>query len=406
MLKRLMTKTTATLLFLTAATCMTAYTATADQNSGVAGLSISDLQKAGYRVDWINQTSTGDLRLPTITDDSFYAINENDHLIRFNVTTGEWLWSSAIGNNVFDLLSITEFHDSNQVYVLSDGVLYVTNTLTGVASSSLAGSTKPFQALRWVPNTSALTTSNTLVYGSSKGDLVWLNPKTGIVTSRYQIGNSVCSTPVLAEGIRNLDGRSRNLIIGTSADGAVIAIDRDSILKEWGFKLTAAVTASVNYQTNPSIIEGETLPRSSVFIAGQDQYLRAVDLHTGKPRWKVLTSSPLENSPAIYGDVLYQRIPSNGLACYETFPNDYAGKLKWTAEDVNGNVITTTSQGRLVCWDDNTKQLQILDSHIGAVTASVSLPTAKQVLASDATNGALFILTEDGDIIRLALREK
>ena len=136
------------------------------------------------------------------------------------------------------------------------------------------------------------------------------------------------------------------------------------------------------------------------------QYLRAVDLHTGQPRWKVLTTSPLENSPAIYGDVLYQRIPSNGLACYETFPNDYAGKLKWTAEDVHGNVITTTSQGRLVCWDDNTKQLQILDSHIGTVTASILLPTAKQVLASDTTNGALFILTEDGDIIRLALREK
>ncbi|HIA72035.1 MAG TPA: hypothetical protein EYO01_04980, partial [Phycisphaerales bacterium] len=224
MLKRLMTKMTATLLCLTAATCMTVYAASANQDSGIAGLSLSDLQKAGYRVDWINQTSTGDLRLPTITDDSFYAINEDDNLIRYNVTTGEWLWSSAIGNNVFDLLSINEFHDSNQVYVLSDGVLYVTNTLTGVASASLTGSTKPFQPLRWVPNTSALTTSNTLVYGSSKGDLVWINPKTGFVSSRYQIGNSVCSTPVLAEGIRSLNGRNRSLIIGTSSDGSIIAI--------------------------------------------------------------------------------------------------------------------------------------------------------------------------------------
>ena len=406
---RLRTKTTATLLCMSAAVSMNIFSSTSAQDVLVAGITLSDLHDAGYRIDWINKTSTGNLRLPTVIGNSFYTIDEDDNLSRYNAATGEWVWSNPIGNKIFEMLSISEFPDSDLVYVLSDGAVYLTYTLTGTSFAHSQEpksniSIKPFYSLRLTANTSAMTTDNTLLYGTITGDLVWLEPKTGYVNARYHVGNAISSTPILVSAAENSSISNKSLVIGTSSDGTVIAIDSRNISRTWGFKLTAPVIASVSYDTNSTLLENEKLPRSTVVIAGQDQYLRAVDLHTGKPRWKALTTSPLENSPAIYGGVLYQRIPSEGLACYETFPNDYSGKLKWTAEDVKGNVITTTSNKRLVCWDENNKKLQILDPYLGAVTATVTLPSAKQVVASNTENGALFILTEDDEIIRLALR--
>lgn len=373
-----------------------------DQNTPertIAGASLLDLQKAGYRVDWINQSPTSGLYLPTVTSNSFYTMNKDDFLSRYDVSTGKWLWSTPVGNNIFDMLSINEFEDSNRVTVLSDGVMYNYNTLSG--TTPMGSESKPLSNLRWVSNTPAIHSGDALVYGSSKGNLVWLNPVTGTVNTRYKIGNSIITAPVSLSAIRHPNGRMRDVIVATAGDGTISAIDKSSKSKLWSFQLTAPVTTTVTSATNTTLLHDETFPRSSVFIAGTDQYLRAVDFHTGKPRWRVLTSATLATPPTVYKDVLYQQIPEEGLACFETFPQTFSGKKRWTSNDVHGSVITTTNSGRLVCWDKADKLLQILEPQSGGITKTLHLPRAKEVLASNRKDGSLFILTEDNEIIRL-----
>ncbi|MGY8753643.1 MAG: hypothetical protein ACKVIO_07070, partial [Phycisphaerales bacterium] len=159
MFKRLHT-TIVPLLLLIAGSVNPLQAASEPKEVTIAGSTISILQSAGYRVDWINQVPTNELRLPTILQDSFYTLNDDDYLSRYDSVTGKWLWSTPIGNNVFDMLSISSFPRLDKVYVLSDGLLYSTNNLTGTATSN--GIEKPHVHLRWVPNTPAIVSDNLL----------------------------------------------------------------------------------------------------------------------------------------------------------------------------------------------------------------------------------------------------
>jgi hypothetical protein len=101
---------------------------------------------------------------------------------------------------------------------------------------------------------------------------------------------------------------------------------------------------------------------------------------------------------------LYQRIPNEGLACYKAFPETSSGELRWVAEDVLGNVITTNSSGRLICWDNINRVLQVVDTRLGGVVSTLAIPTAKSLIADNQVNGSLYIITEDDMLLRLVSR--
>ncbi len=387
-------------------------TAHSKQSENVKGIELEALQKTGYRLDWMNQSNANGLRTPTIIDDSLYVIDREDFLTRYERNTGKWLWSSPVGNQVFDIHGVTEFPKENRVFVISDGAVYVLEKTTGnyptemsPSGTSYAGQ-KQMLPLKFVANTTATTTDQTtLAYGSNNGDIIWFNPIIGFDIHRYNIGSSVQVQPTYAEGIRSKSGETRKTIIATSLDGYVTAVDLSQINKLWSTKLTSPVEAKTTYAENTKIINNETINRTSVFVAGTDQYIRSIDLHTGKQRWRILTTSPLTDSPVFVKNTIYQRIPNSGLAAYTAFPNNLSGERIWLAEDVLGNVITTRNNGQLVCWDNNNNLLQIVDPRNGGVVSSISIPTAKNLLADSQTNGALFVLTNDDAILRLVPRQ-
>ena len=376
-----------------------------------AGIQLDELLQAGYRIDWMNRSNATGLHQPTIIHESLYTIDGEDYLTRYDLHSGKWLWSTPVGNQVFELRSITEFSDEDRVYVTSDGALYVLEKTTGnfptrssENGSSYAGQ-KQILPLKWIANTPAITTDNkTIIYGSSKGDAIWFNPAIGFDVHRYHVGSSIHVQPTFASGKRNKDGLQRRIIIVSSNNGDVVAIDLNQIKKLWALKLTSPVESEPTYGTNTQVIDDEGYERTSVFIAGTDQYLRSVDLHTGKLRWVVLTSSKLTDSPVFVRNRVYQHIPNSGLASFNAFPIDLTGEQLWLAEDVMGNVITTSKTGQLVCWDKANALLQIVDSRMGGVVSTLSIPHAKAVLADNPSNGSLYVLTHDNVLLRLVSR--
>ena len=376
-----------------------------------AGIQLDSLRESGYRMDWMNQSNATDLHLPTIIDNSLYTLDREDHLTRYDLNSGKWLWSAPVGNQVFEIRSISEFPQANLVYIVSDGAVYALEKTTGNYPSQIneAGMTIAGQRqvvpLQWTANTPAFTTDyRTLIYGSTNGEVVWFNPAIGFNVNRYKVGSSISVQPSYVTGVRNQDGLLREVIISTSNDGNVIALDINQVSELWSHRLTSEVVSPAVHGTNSVRLDDELLERSSVFIAGTDQYVRAMDLHTGKQRWNALTTSVLTDAPFFNEDTLYQRIPSVGLAAYDAFPDMLSGKQLWLADDVFGKIITTTNRGQLVSWDQQNSLLQIVDPRKGGVVSSLSIPNTKNLITDSKTNGSLYILKNDDVLIRLVPR--
>ena len=381
--------------------CLPAFT---QSTTEVAGINLEQLQDAGYRIDWINQPTSQGLYLPTITDNAFYSIDNADFVSKYDIDSGEWLWSAPVGNKTYKIQSINEFPTLRRTYVLSEGGVFVIESSTGNYPSNVDSTTSnnsQFFPLNAIANTSAISFNGQMIYGSTNGNTIWFSPAIGFTASKYEIGSSVAITPTLVRGIRTKDGLMRTAIVSASTDGTVIATDAKEVRQLWTIKLLDSVEAPVAFSTNSTVVNDEEIPRTSVFIAGTDHYLRSVDLHTGRPRWKVLTESSLENSPFVAGDTLFQRIPNVGLASYNAFPNNFNGTRNWIAETVTGTPLTTTKTGKLVCWDKDLRLLQIVDTRKGGIVSTLPIPQAKSVISNDPTNGSLFITNDSDMILRL-----
>lgn len=380
-------------------------------NSEVASINLDNLRNSGYRIDWMNQSNNHDLHLPTVTENSLYTLDSNDYLSKYDLMSGEWIWTSPIGNQVFELRSINESKHNGMVYIVSDGAVYVIESDSGnyPSSSRTTNSSettaKKLYPLKLVANTPAIYNDKYLIYGSTSGDVIWFNPEIGYSSNRYRIGSSVDVEPTFAEGSTSIDGRKKSAIITPSKNGTIIAINSRTLKQFWTLKLIDAIEAPVTYSSETSKTSTTPVPRTSVFIAGTDQYLRSVDFFSGKPRWKVLTTSKLEDSPFVLEDNVYQRIPDIGLGSYIAFPHEINAKENWLASDVSGNVITTTPDNRLVCWDENARILQIVEPRTGGVVSNVSMSSTKQLITDNKTNGSLYLITDNDMILRIVPRQ-
>jgi|MDTC01.3.fsa_nt_gb hypothetical protein len=351
------------------------------------GVNLAELRDLSFRIDWVNQQTAKDLRLTTLSDDALFAIDEYDHLVCYGLDSGSWRWSSPVGNHIYRLLGINTNEDARQVFVNSDSVIFAfeadTGNLPTHTANPIKGATdKAVQKLSWSANTPAIITDTTLLYGSRNGELVWHDCSIGFSSQTYSIADTMNTPPAL----------SGNVVVATGGNGSLAAIDLKRARALWLIQLLDAVIAT------PTISNG------TVYIAGTDQYLRAIDLYSGRPRWKYLTTAELTDSPTIVGDALYQQVPTVGLTCFSAFAPDITGEKRWTAENVHGVVVTTTANNRLLCWDINNRVLQEVDTKLGSITATLPLPTVRELLADSPKNGSLYLITDDDAIIKLIPR--
>ena len=353
------------------------------------GVSLAQLRDISYRIDWVNQKTSHDLRLVTISGDNLFAVDTFDHLVSYDIDTGSSLWSSPVGNHIYRLLGINTNEAAGQVYVNAVGAIFIFETATGNLPTRAAheveeATDKPVQKLNWSANTPGIMVGPILLYGSRNGELVWHDCSIGFSSRTYAIGTSMQTTPAVSGGI----------VIATAGEGSVAAVDLKSARALWLIKLLDAVVAT------PVISNG------TVYIAGKDQYLRAIDLYTGRPRWKFLTTAELTDPPYLAGDALYQRVPGVGLISFKAAPPDITGEKRWTAKNVRGLVSTTATNGRLLCWDQENRILQEVDPAFGSITSTLELPSVRELLVDNSVQGNLYLVTDDDAIIKLIPRLK
>lgn len=145
-----------------------------------------------------------------------------------------------------------------------------------------------------VRSTPAITARRIFI-GGDDGNLYALDRATGAVVWRFAAGGPVSSSPAVARG----------LVVAATLNGRIFAVDEKTGSLRWSMRTGAALplnTAPAGawdlYASSPSIV-GDT-----VVIGGQDGGIYALDLRSGKQRWRVQTGGRVRATPAIHDGVV------------------------------------------------------------------------------------------------------
>lgn len=188
------------------------------------------------------------------------------------------------------------------------------------------------------------------------------------------------------------------VLLQTSEDGEVCVLEPSSGRKIWQMQVPGKIA------TAAAIADGW------VFMGADDQYLRCLDLETGKVRWKWFALAPLNRPILATSDLVFTQVPGTGLVALRTAvtgdktQNNLDGEIAWKSESVTGDPVTRIRDGVLV-WDAATRTLSLVDHANGKVRQSVGLPAVTSVTCSSPIDGDLILLEESGRMQRCSAAE-
>lgn len=238
---------------------------------------------------------------------------------------------------------------------------------------------------------SATVAGGTIFVGSGDGGLYALDLATGRTRWRAATGGRIRSSPAVA---------ADQVIVG-SFDGSVYSFDRTTGRERWRFATDGTRFASDTFGFDRKSIQSSPAVAGDLVLAGaRDGFFYALDLVTGKERWRADHKVSWVNcSPAIADGVVYvatsdgQVLQALDLATgRERWRADTIG-IVWGSPSVAGNVVyTPTTRGPLYAFDRATGR-ELWRARFGG--GSFSSPTI--------SGDQLFIGNEDGGVYALDL---
>ena len=329
-------------------------------------------RELNYHLDWQYIEAGKNLRHISVQGDSVFALDDRNMLTRLRVDDGSRLWRVPVADPKEVVLGVR----------LSEGSVYIT---TGGAIMVLDGATGTQVAkhgLETIASTAPVEYGQFLIYGSRGGQAAWLTKAIGQKWRAYQVSNSIQVEPIISDGYVTMIG----------GGGRLMVLYASSATQAWGKEFLAEVSAQP--ETSNGVL----------YVAGEDQYLWAFDLGTGRELWKSLYSAPLTESPVAIGQQVFQTIPGHGIDCFDALSMDSrTGTKLWTAEGVKGSVITRIREN-LYVWDAQSHRLSIVDANRGSLVDTMDVPQAVGVFAAGKDLSDLYAYSKDGRIVRLVPR--
>ena len=326
------------------------------------------------RVDWQYPQAGKNVRNVWVQGDSVFVLDADNLLCRILLKGGVRLWRTAVTDPTEEVHAVNFIEE--KVYVTTGGSVVVLDANTGAQTGK--------QTLDKIANTQPVVHGQFLIYGSRNGQAIWHSFPVGYMWKGYQVSPSISIAPVL-------NGRKLAFV---GDDGTVMMLDATNATQYWSKKLLSAV------KSQPA------LGTDAVYVAGTDQYIWAYDIDDGRTIWRTLTESPLEHSPVLIGEFVYQQVPSRGLVCFEALPLDSpGGKVAWTAAGQAGNVVMRR-RDQLLVWDGVGKKLTILEAKRGGFVKTLDLPKVKFFVVPDPTgdNAEVIAADNDGRVVHMVPR--
>ncbi|RZJ06317.1 MAG: dehydrogenase [Brevundimonas sp.] len=271
--------------------------------------------------------------------------------------TGAVLWTTPVDVPIHGAPTVS----GGRVFVVDvENQIQAFDTTTGAQVWSYRGIPEPARIMR---ASSPAVVGDTVIAPFSSGEVVALRASTG-QSVWQQVLSRTSRTSALSE-IRDIAGRpvvSRGTVYAVSHSGVLQAMDIRSGQPKWAPLPIAGVNAP--------------LPVGDViYVVSKDGELTVINRDTGQIYWS--------------HDLNEGRVRQEG-GYFGFF--DHTVRPEWSGPLLASNrLVLTNSDGELVAFDPKT----------GAQTASLKLGGGAIYLAPAAYNGALYVLTDNGDLVSI-----
>lgn len=333
--------------------------------------------------------------------EELYAWDNTGVVIKIDPKTGELRWQSA---GVFSKDS-SGLIDVQTTTVRGQPVAVGLGDVSCVVLDERSGAEQGLSPYTRIPITRAVRTGKDFVFGSRAGQVVWLGFREERIASQverrtgdpvtkgervavvhvvpyelqaFQLGGAIQTPPVST-------GKS---IIACSNTGQIACFSNETRAPVWKQKLPGGIVAAPSADA------------TQVMVACRDQYLRSMDIETGRTNWRWFTESPLERSPLLAGDIVVIQVPELGLVALDASGSKSLNRAPLWTSKVPGDAITRLADGLLV-WDAVSGTLSLVDAKSGKVRESRTLGEGVQSVQANAPiGGDVFVLMKDGRLQR------
>jgi outer membrane protein assembly factor BamB len=236
--------------------------------------------------------------------------------------------------------------------------------------------------------------------------IIALNAQTGVQSWSYR--GIVEPARVMRASSPAISG---DTVIAPFSSGEVVALRASNGQPVWNQVLSRTSRTSALSEIR-DIAGRPVISRGFVYAVGHSGVMQAMDIRTGQPRWSVPIAGV--NAPLPVGDVVYV-VSKNGEL---TVVNRDTGAVYWTRNLNEGRV--RQEGGVLGFWDRTVRpewsgpilasnrlvlvnsegEAVAFDPKTGALMATLRLGGAAY-LAPIAYNGALYVLTDNGDLVSI-----
>jgi outer membrane protein assembly factor BamB len=119
------------------------------------------------------------------------------------------------------------------------------------------------------------------------------------------------------------------------------------------------------FQTGAPIVADMGVDDEGLYVASTDTKLYALNRNNGKIRWQYYAGAALRTGPAVTSDMVYQFVPSMGVAALAKGPGAFDRRPIWIAEDAtqflaqdDRNAYLRRNDGAVVARDKKTGQVK------------------------------------------------
>ena len=325
----------------------------------------------GLRVDWREPIDSKDCRGVFVSGGMVFVISSNNEITCYDTSNGQLLWRGFGGNPTDSIIDVRRVNQNNHVLIVRASSILTLSALTGIPVMNDA-SQSSVQSFEWLASTPGVVVEDKYVYGGLGGEVVWQNWKIGFPAEANRIGRKIVSGPVAHS----------NVLVAGARDGTIAAFNSRNGIGLWQKKLLGSPVGL------PSTGGGK------VFVASDDQHLRALDIHEGNLEWSYLFKRSLKHGPALVGNSVYQAVPDEGLYRLEASPkNPIDGVVLWTAPEVVGQVVGHSGELLLV-WDQESKTF----TTVSKATGSVDTKVQSHGVDHAAMDGSTIVLIGNGEL--------
>ena len=338
-------------------------------------------------------SAAGSVRFTVATDDAVrvaplvqggtvYLGDSGGLLQALDARTGTLRWRFRAGGAI----ASAPASDGTRIFFASrDGVLHALDAKTGARVWSLAVGADLGSDHYWdYFLSSASLHGGTLFIGAGDGRLRAIAAGTGRLLWSHDAGARIRTTPAVGDG---------RVVFGTQA-GHVVALHERDGRPAWDFATEGAGrTFDDRGNDTTSVASAPTIAAGSVFVGGRDGFLYALDLASGRERWRrTHDGSSWILATASDGRRLYV---GSGSALIVQAVDPASGEELWRAPTRGAVFASLALGGDAVVYADFSGTLQALDAATGR--ALWQFPMGGRGLAAPVlADGAVFAASDQG----------